>query len=85
MEIAPKLLIPLFLWHSTINSATRFCMEQSLSLVDLTMQQTVNCLTGSRTCSMAKIFKLQWLTVLKLLAAFTAQYNEISIEQRGVE
>lgn len=70
MEIAPKLLIPLFLWHSTINSAKSFCMEQSLSLVDLTMQQTVSSLTGSRSCSMEKIFEL-----LDSLADFTAQYN----------
>jgi len=34
-------------------------MEQSLSLVDLTVQQTVSGLTWSRTCRMAKNFELR--------------------------
>ena len=63
-------------------------MEKSLSLVDLTMQQTVSGLTWSYTCRMVKNFELQdqkWWTVLKLLADFTAQPKGISIELSGVE
>lgn len=63
-------------------------MEQSLSLVDLTMQQTVSGLTWSRTCRMAVNFELQdqkWWAVLKLLVDFTAHFKETRIELSGVE
>jgi len=63
-------------------------MEQSLSLVDLTMQHTVSGLTWSCTFRMVKNFELQdqkWWTVLKLLADFTAKFKEISVELRDVE